>query len=88
MNYTHEQEVPKHKKKSQKANKKSNHKHDYQREGINHLFTFGKLHANSKCYWVDVIEKCSICGKEKSKSEFLNEEEYATLKKEMGYPSP
>ena len=86
MDYIQE-EIPKHKKKSQKSAKKSNHKHDYKREGINHLFTFGTT-SGEKRYWVDIQQKCSICGKEKSNTEFLNKEELEVLKKEMDIPSP
>lgn len=68
MNYF-EDETPKHRKKSKKTVKKSNHKHDYQYEITDTMFEFGNGDR-----LVHAVKKCTICGKEKEDLEIIRKD--------------
>lgn len=76
-----EDEIPKHKRKKGKSVKKSKHKHIYEFQRIKIPFLiFGR--TDDKTYWLSLIYKCSICGKEREEMKFANKEEYLKIKEE------
>ena len=80
MNRYQEQEVGRHKKKSNKSVKKSNHKHDYQFDSIEEVFRFGSPKSGNHKYWVHINEKCTACGKTKQESKMWTEKELEDFK--------
>lgn len=78
-----ENEVPKHRKKSKKENKKSNHKHVFSLHKTEVKFeAMHSHHSVSIPYiWGKLYHTCDICGKEKIDFKIVSKEEWENLEK-------
>ena len=83
--FQNENEVPKHRKKAKKENKKSNHKHEFSLQKTEVKFDMMQSHKGvlTPSVWGELYYTCDICGKEKNDFKIVSKEEWENLEQEI-----
>lgn len=83
--FQNENEVPKHRKKTKKENKKSNHKHVFSLIDTEVTLEIGFSHKGEVTpgIWGNLKYTCDICGKEKNDFKIVSKEEWENYEKEI-----